>query len=88
MLTNEVTLNIYLLVIFMAMCVFAGFAFRAKIILRYREKIEELERDILANCSTILDLERETLKLESQAEDMKIPVIAMNKKSSSVNLHP
>ncbi len=88
MLTNEITLNIYLLLSVLALSVFAGFAFRAKIILRYREKIQDLEKEILANYSTILDLERETLNLETQIEDVKIPVIVMNKKSSSVNRHP
>ena len=34
MLTNEVTLNIYLLAFILGLSVFAGFAFRAKLILK------------------------------------------------------
>jgi cell division protein FtsL len=77
MLTNEVTLNIYLFALVLGLSVFAGFAFRAKIILRYREKIEELEREILNNYAHILDLERETLFMENKIQDIKSPVITM-----------
>jgi hypothetical protein len=77
MLTNEVTLNIYLLAFIFVISALAGFAFRAKIILRYRAKIEELEREILNNYEHILDLERETLNMESRIQDIKSPVITM-----------
>ena len=77
MLTNEVTVNIYLLAFILGLSVFVGFAIRAKIILKYRAKIEELEREILNHCSHILDLERETLQMETKIQDVKIPVITM-----------
>jgi cell division protein FtsL len=77
MLTNEVTVNIYLLAFILGLSVFVGFAIRAKIILKYRAKIEELEREILNNCAHILELERETLQMETKIQDIKIPVIAM-----------
>ncbi|HEY4967584.1 MAG TPA: hypothetical protein VII28_14360 [Puia sp.] len=77
MLTNEVTVNIYLLAIILGLSVFVGFAMRAKIILRYRAKIEKLEREILNNCAHILELERETLQMETKFQDIKIPVITM-----------
>jgi hypothetical protein len=77
MLTNEVTVNIYLLAFILGLSVFIGFAIRAKIILKYRAKIEELERDILNNYAHILELERESLQMENKIQDTKIPVIAM-----------
>jgi cell division protein FtsL len=77
MLTNEVTLNIYLLALVLGLSVLAGFAFRARMVLKCRAKIEELEREILNNCEHILELERETLNMESQMQDIKIPVITM-----------
>ena len=77
MLTNEVTLNIYLLASVLGLSVLVGFAFRAKMILKYRAKIEELERDILNNYEHILELERETLTMESKMQDIKSPVITM-----------
>jgi|SRR5450432_4424927 cell division protein FtsL len=77
MLTNEVSLNIYLLAFVLGLSVFVGFAFRAKMILKARNKIQELEREILNNYEVILELERETLKMESQMQDIKSPVITM-----------
>ena len=77
MLTNEVTVNIYLLAFILVLSVFVGFAIRAKVILKYRKKIEELEREILNHCSHILELERETLQMETKIQDIKIPVITM-----------
>ena len=77
MLTNEVSLNIYLLAFVLGLSVFIGFAFRAKMILKARNKIQELEREILNNYEVILELERETLKMESQMQDIKSPVITM-----------
>jgi hypothetical protein len=77
MLTNEVTVNIYLLAFILGLSAFVGFAIRAKIILKYRAKIEELERDILNNCAHILELERETMQMENKIQDIQIPVITM-----------
>ena len=77
MLTNEVTVNIFLLAIILVLSVFVGFAIRARVVLKYRAKIEQLEREILNHCSHILDLERETLQMETKIQDIKIPVIAM-----------
>jgi hypothetical protein len=77
MLINEVTINIYLLAFILGLSVFVGFVIRTKIILKYRAKIEELERDILNNCAHILELERETLQMENKIQDTQIPVITM-----------
>jgi cell division protein FtsL len=86
MLTNEVTLNIYLLAFVIGLSVFVGFAFRARIILKYRAKIEELEREILNNYAHILDLERETLNMENKIQDIKSPVITMKATSKEVEV--
>ena len=88
MFTNEVTVNIYLLAFILGVSVFVGFAIRAKIILRYRAKIEELEREILNNCAHILDLERETLQMETKIQDIKIPVITMKTPNKEAELSP
>ena len=77
MLTNEVSVNIFLLAFVLGLSVFIGFALRAKMIMKYRTKIEELEREILNNYEIILELERETLTMESRIQDIKSPVITM-----------
>ncbi|MDP4131267.1 MAG: hypothetical protein Q8918_16165 [Bacteroidota bacterium] len=83
MFINEVTLNIYLLVVIVGLSVLAGFSFRAKMIVKSRNKIQELEREILHNYEQILELERETLNMEVQMQDIKSPVIAMKAPSGN-----
>jgi cell division protein FtsL len=77
MFTNEVTLNIYLLAAIVGFSFFVGYIVRAKMILKYRAKVEELEREVLNNYENILELERETLTIENRIQDIKIPVITM-----------
>jgi hypothetical protein len=77
MLTNEVTLNIYLLFTVLVLSVLVGFALRAKMISKCKAKIEELEREILHSYEHILELERETLSMETHLQDIKSPVITM-----------
>ena len=84
MLTNEVTLNIYQLSFILGFSVLVGFAFRAKMILKYRAKIERLEKEIMNNYEHILELERETLNMESRMQDIKSPVITMKAPNKEV----
>ena len=84
MLTNEVTLNIYLLATVLGFSVLIGYAFRAKMILKARAKIEELEREILNNYEHILELEREGLSIETRIQDIKSPVITMKAPNKEV----
>ena len=77
MFINEVTVNIYLLAFIVLLSVLAGFIFRSKRVLKYRGKIQEMEREILNNCEQILDLERENLDMECRMQDITSPVIPM-----------
>jgi hypothetical protein len=86
MLTNEVSVNIYLLAFILGLSVFIGFALRTKMITRCRTKIGELEREILNNYEIILELERETLSMESRIQDIKSPVITMNAANKEVQV--
>jgi cell division protein FtsL len=86
MLTNEVTVNIYLLASVLGISAFIGFSFRAKMILKCRAKIEELEREILNNYEHILELERETSTMESRMQDIKSPVITMKAPSKEIEV--
>jgi len=86
MLTNEVTLNIYLLASVIGLAVLIGFAFRAKMILKAKAKIEELEREIMNNYELILELERDSLNMENRIQDIKSPVIAMKSPNKEVEV--
>jgi hypothetical protein len=86
MLTNEVTVNIYLLASILGISVLVGFAFRMKMVQKCRAKIEELEREILNNYEHILELERATSTMESQMQDIKSPVITMKTPSKELEV--
>jgi septal ring factor EnvC (AmiA/AmiB activator) len=77
MLTNEVTLNFYMLAAVLGISFFIGFALRTKRMTQCRIKIEELEREILNNYAHILELEKEGLNIENRLQDIKSPVITM-----------
>jgi hypothetical protein len=77
MLSYEVSFNIFSIAILVGLSVLVGFSLRAKMAMKYRTKIEELEREILNNYEHILELEREGLTVESRLQDLKSPVIAM-----------
>ena len=77
MLTNEVYVNIYLLLFLVSAAAFAGFTFRARLIWKSKEKIEELQRELLRINAVILDMEKESSHLEALLQNVKSPVIAM-----------
>lgn len=54
--------------------------------MRCKTKIGELEREILNNYEIILELERETLSMESRIEDIKSPVITMKAANKEVQV--
>ena len=77
MLTIEFTVNILVLGIIVLLAALAGYAFGRKRVSGYREKIEELERDVLNNYAQILELEKENTSMENKLQDIKIPVIPL-----------
>ena len=86
MLTSEVTLNVYVLATVLGFAGLIGFALRAKMILKARAKIEELEKEIMSNYELILELERESLSMENRMQDIKSPVISIKKPNKEVEV--
>jgi hypothetical protein len=86
MLTNEVTLNFYLLAAVLGISFFVGFAIRTKKMMKFRIKIQELEREILNNYEHILELEKEGLNIENRLQDIKSPVITMKTASKELEV--
>jgi hypothetical protein len=84
MLTNEVTLNYYLLAAVLGISFLIGFAIRTKKMMKFRVKIQELEREILNNYEHILELEKEGLNIENRLQDIKSPVITMKAPSKEL----
>jgi hypothetical protein len=79
MLALEVTINVFVIVAIFAMALAAGFMMRASQISGYKRKVVELEKEMLNNHATILDLQQDIAKLEKTLIESKIPVIPMKK---------
>ena len=77
MLSIELSINIFLLASVVVGAALIGFALRAGQIAKCRNKIEQLEREILNNYAEILNLEKENTSMESKLQDIQSPVIAM-----------
>lgn len=79
MLALEVTINVFVIVAIFAVALAAGFMMRASHISGYQRKVVELEKEMLNNHATILNLQQEIAKLEKTLIESKIPVIPMKK---------
>ena len=79
MLALEVTINVFVILAIFAVALAAGFMMRASQISGYKRKVVELEKEMLNNHATILDLQQDISKLERTLIESKIPVIPMKK---------
>jgi cell division protein FtsB len=75
MLTIELSINIFVFALILLTALLLGYAMRKGQIVKYRIKLDELEREILNNYAEILRLEKESNHLETQLKDLQIPVI-------------
>jgi hypothetical protein len=73
------SVNIFLLGGIVLVAALIGFAFRSAQLSKYRNRIGELEKDILSNYSDILDLQKDKADLEQRLkQNSDIPVIPIN----------
>ena len=77
MLAIQLTINVILLSLVVAIAAFLGFIFRSQQIRSLKRKVISLENEMLSNHSEILDLQRENASLEQQLLQLHIPVISM-----------
>ena len=76
MLVILIPVNIFLLAAMLAGAFFIGFIFRRIQLSKLNRKIDELEKEMLANHAEILQLQKEKVTLEQQLkESSKSPVI-------------
>lgn len=79
MLAIPITVNLFVLVGSLALSALIGFAFRSGQIKSLRNKIANLEKEMLVTHAEILDLQREKVNLEYKLkESSPIPVIPIN----------
>ncbi|MGZ5245694.1 MAG: hypothetical protein ACXWV5_01305 [Flavitalea sp.] len=79
MLALEVTINVFVIFGIFLVAMAAGFMARVSQISGYKRKVVELEKEMLNNHASILDLQQEIAKLERKLFESKIPVIPMKK---------
>ncbi|MBS1598928.1 MAG: hypothetical protein JST75_11950 [Bacteroidetes bacterium] len=77
LLWNEFTINIFVLALIIVVAAAIGYLLRSRQMTKKLIKIDELEREVLANYAQILELEKENTALEIKLQDIKIPVIPM-----------
>ena len=79
MLAIPITVNLFLLVGFVAFSFLLGFAFRSVQIKSLKNKVGQLEKEMLATHAEILELQSEKVLLEEKLkESSPIPVIPIN----------
>ena len=79
MLAIPITVNLFVLVGSLALTALFGFAFRSGQIKSLKNKISNLEVEMLATHAEILELQRDKANLEHQLkESSPIPVIPIN----------
>ena len=75
MLAIEITLNLFIVLGLIGFAFVAGFVLRGQKLSALKEKIAELETEMLNNHANILQLQREKALLENQLQQSQIPVI-------------
>jgi hypothetical protein len=84
MFTLTITLPLFVVVLILIGGVALGYAIRGSQRLKMRTRIEELEAERHSSNSRILELEKETLELESHLREWKSPVIPIKKTAGPV----
>jgi hypothetical protein len=77
MIAIQMSINIFILAGALVATFVLGFLFRSGQLASLRRKVIELENEMLANHSEILELQRENASLEQQMKQAHIPVISM-----------
>jgi hypothetical protein len=89
MLPNfDITLNVYVFLLFVAIGGVIGFLPRKKIMSRKQRKIAELEREMVQAHAELLESQREYCKLEARMKEFTSPVISMKSNKLEENTRP
>jgi hypothetical protein len=75
MLTIEFSLNVLILGLIVGVSAIIGYCIRSRQTTKSRDRIAELEEEMLNNYAEILELQKDYLSMESKLRDFQIPVI-------------
>lgn len=77
MLALEVTINVFVILGIIMVATAIGFFLRSAQLNSLRRKVVELEKEMLTNHASILELQKERALLEKRLKESQIPVIPM-----------
>jgi hypothetical protein len=78
----DITIDIYLLLLFLAIAMCLGFLGRSRLIGRKNRKIAELEREMMQAYAELLDNQKDYCELESRVKEGDSPVISIKNNSN------
>jgi hypothetical protein len=78
LLVVELKFNFYLVIGLMAISALIGHAIRSSQLHKLKKRVEELEKEMLANHAEILQVQKEKIDLLKMMEQPAIPVIPLN----------
>jgi len=73
----DLTINIIVLFVLLALALLAGYGLRSRQLARKDRQIMELEKEVVQVSAEILQVQKEYCELELRLKDMSIPVIPM-----------
>jgi hypothetical protein len=88
MLNFDITLNIYILLLFALTAFALGGIPRKRELGKKQRKIIELERELVQAYAEVLDSQREFIRLEAKMKDITNPVIPMKNSKLEENNRP
>lgn len=77
MITFDLTLNVFTLLLIAGFSMLLGFLGRNKQLTRKKKQIHELEREMVQAHAELLDMQKEFCEMESKMKDLMSPVISM-----------
>lgn len=78
LLVINIEINLFVIAALMILSAFLGYILRSRQIEKQKNRVEELEKEMLANHAEILQIQREKIDLLKMIEQPAIPVIPLN----------
>lgn len=75
--TFDISIDVYILLLIIAMAVMVGYLGRSRQLAKKNRRIAELEREVMQAYAELLNTQRDYCELESKVKDVTSPVIAM-----------
>jgi hypothetical protein len=80
----DLSIDIYLIALLMALAVLSGFLLRSRQLAKKKRRIGELEREMMQAHAELLEIQKDYCELESKVKEEDSPVIPMIKKQDGV----